>query len=186
MNIRDEDATDVAAIASVIRAAFGRDDEVRLVERLRRDGDVVLSLVADEGEGEGEGAGADASAGEGGREGRGGGRGGGVIGHVLLSRMDAPFRALALAPLSVLPQRERRGVAAELTRAALERVSAGWDAVFVLGDPRYYERFGFRTDLAAGFASLYASPQLMVLPLGEALPTHTGAIDYPAAFAELD
>lgn len=160
MQLRDEDTTDSETVFHVVAEAFGRDDEARLVERLRG-GDAVVSLVAaDEG---------------------------GVVGHVMLSQMDAPFRALALAPLSVLPRHERRGIGAELVRAAIERAKAlGWDAIFVLGDPKYYGRFGFRADLAAGFASLYAGPHLMVLPLGEALPKTTGAIDYAAAFADLD
>jgi putative acetyltransferase len=161
MNIRDEQTTDADAVAHVVEQAFGRPDEALLVGRLRKEGDAVVSLVAE----------TDA----------------GVIGHVLLSRMEAPFRALALAPLSVLPQHERRGVGAELTRAAGDRARAeGWDAVFVLGDPRYYGRFGFRADLAAGFTSLYAGPHLMVLPLKGELPKRNGPIDYAEAFAELD
>ena len=161
MKIRDEQTTDADAVAHVVGEAFGRADEANLVARLRRDGDAVVSLVAETEDG--------------------------VIGHVLLSRMDAPFRALALAPLSVLPQHERRGVGAELTRAALERASADdWAAVFVLGDPKYYSRFGFRADLATGFTSLYAGPHLMTLPLRGELPRRSGPIDYAAAFAELD
>ena len=161
MKIRDEQTTDSVAIARVIEQAFGRTDEARLVENLRSAGDVAFALVAETEDG--------------------------VIGHVLLSRMEAPFQALALAPLSVLPQHERRGIGAELTRAALDRARAeGWDAVFVLGDPKYYGRFGFSAELAQGFISLYAGPHLMVLPLGDALPKRTGPIDYPAAFATLD
>ncbi|WP_129793757.1 GNAT family N-acetyltransferase [Sphingosinicella sp. CPCC 101087] len=159
--IRPERPGDEAAIASVIERAFGRPDEARLVERLRADGDSVVSLVA-EAEGE-------------------------LAGHVLLSRMSAPFRALGLGPVSVAPERQRSGVGAALIGDALALArSGGWDAAFVLGDPAYYGRFGFRADLAACFASPYAGPYLMLLPLAPPLPAAGGRIDYPPAFAGLE
>ncbi len=160
VTIRRERAGDVDAIGEVVIRAFGRQDEARLVARLRRDGDAAISLVAVAG--------------------------GAVIGHVLLSPMAAPFRAVGLAPLSVLPDRQRQGVGAALTHAAIaEARRDGRDAMFVLGDPAYYGRFGFRADLAAGFASPYAGPHFMVLPLAEALPATTGAVDYAPAFSAL-
>jgi putative acetyltransferase len=74
-----------------------------------------------------------------------------------------------------------------LIRAGLDRVRhADWQAVFVLGDPDYYGRFGFDPARAAGFSCRYAGPHLMVLPLGGALPATTGAVDYAPAFRMLD
>ncbi len=109
-----------------------------------------------------------------------------ITGHVLLSPMRAPFKALGLAPLSVLPERQNRGVGAALTMAALARAKAGgWQAVFALGDNAYYERFGFRADLAAAFESPYAGAHFMVAPLLAALPALSGKVDYAAAFAAL-
>lgn len=161
MKVRDEHTTEGDAIAQVVERAFGRADEAWLVARLRRDGHAAVSMVAEVDDA--------------------------IVGHVLLTPMEAPFKALSLAPLSVLPEYERRGIGAELTRAAIDRARAeGWDAIFLLGDPKYYARFGFRADLAAGFSSLYAGPHLMVLPLHGELPTHTGPIDYAAGFADLD
>jgi putative acetyltransferase len=155
--IRDEQAADRAAVRRVIAAAFARSIEADLVERLRDDGDVVLSLVAVEGDQ--------------------------VIGHVMFSRMDAPFRALALAPVAVTPERQRAGVGSRLIRDGLDRARlAGWDGVFVLGDPHYYRRFGFDPALARGFASAYAGPHLMACALGGALPIREGTIAYASAF----
>jgi putative acetyltransferase len=160
MIIRDEQDEDGAAIAQAVERAFGRADEAWLVERLRRDGDAAISLVAVSDDA--------------------------VVGHVMLSPMSAPFRALGLAPLAVLPEFRERGIGAALTRAAIDRARAeGWAAVFVLGDPSYYGRFGFRSDLAAGFSSPYAGPHLMVLPLYRALSSRSGRIDYAPAFAAL-
>ena len=161
MLIRDEDPADVPAISDVVEQAFGQPSEARLVERLRADGDAAISLVAVID--------------------------GAVAGHVLRSPMSAPFRALGLAPVSVSPAHQRTGIGRALIEVAIERARVEeWDAVFVLGDPAYYERFGFRADIAAGFVSPYAGPYLMALPLGSALPVSVGKIDYAPAFAALE
>lgn len=158
--IRPEGADDIAAIEGVVAHAFDRADEARLVTRLRENGDAVVSLVAVAGDA--------------------------VVGHVLLSPMSAPFRALGLAPLSVVPEHQKQGVGAALMNAALAQArQGGWCAVFVLGDPAYYGRFGFRADRAAGFSSPYAGPYFLVLPLGGELPATRGRVDYAPAFADL-
>lgn len=155
--IRDEEPRDRAAVRAVIEAAFARPDEADLVDRLREDGDREVSLVAVEG--------------------------GAIVGHVLFSKMGAPFRALGLAPVAVAPTRQRSGIGSRLIRAGLERArAAGWQGVFVLGDPAYYRRFGFDPALAAGFACAYAGPHLMALALGPALPAGGGEIAYAPAF----
>ncbi|HME65454.1 MAG TPA: N-acetyltransferase [Streptosporangiaceae bacterium] len=70
----------------------------------------------------------------------------GVIGHVLCTRGhvgDAPV--LALGPLTVRPDRQRAGVGSALMHAVLGAGDAlGEPLVVLLGDPRYYGRFGFR------------------------------------------
>ncbi len=160
MHIRAEEPADPAAIRDVITAAFGRTLEADLVDRLRADGDGVISLVAT--------------------------RDDGVVGHVLFSRLSAPFRALGLAPVAVMPDRQCAGIGSRLIRTGLERAAEeGWQAVFVLGDPAFYGRFGFDAEQASGFSSPYAGPHLMVLALGGALPTMIGEIAYAPAFAGL-
>lgn len=109
-----------------------------------------------------------------------------VVGHVMLSQMAAPFPALGLAPLAIHPDCQGRSLGSALVRAALAKAGAvGARAVFVLGDPDFYGRFGFGAPQARGFACAYAGPNLMVLPLGGPLPVPTGRIDYAPAFAEL-
>lgn len=160
MIIRPERSGDAAAIAALVEGAFASPGEARLIDRLRADGDVVMSLVAVED--------------------------GAIVGHALLSRMEAPFRALGLAPVSVAPDRQRRGIGAMLIRAALAEAASGeWEAVFVVGEPAYYRRFGFTTKEAAGFDSPYAGPYLMVHALDGTLPATQGAIAYAPAFSEL-
>ena len=161
MIIRSEAPGDIAAICSVEEAAFGQPAEARLVDDLRAAGDSVFSLVAVDGDT--------------------------VVGHALFSRLQAPFSALALGPVAVLPDRQRMGVGSQLIREGIARSeAAGWLGIFVLGDPAYYRRFGFDAGKARGFASPYAGPHLMVLPLGpNGLPTDTGRIQHAPAFAKL-
>ena len=161
MPIRDEMEADHAAVARLHRLAFGGDAEARLVDALRRSDAVAVSLVAQSDDAV-------------------------VVGHVLLSRLVSPPGALALAPLAVLPDRQRCGVGSALVRAALARArEGGWAAAFVLGDPAYYGRFGFSAEAARGYASPYAGKHFMAAPLGpEPLPGG-GAVVYPAPFADL-
>jgi putative acetyltransferase len=161
MIVRDEQVADRAAIHEVVRAAFGRQGEADLVDSLREEGSVAIALVAlDEEE---------------------------IVGHILLSKMEAPFAALGLAPLAVRPDRQRSGVGSRLVGAAIERAKkAAWQAVFVLGDPEYYRRFGFDVSLASGFRSPYAGPHFMVLALKGELPVSAGAITYARPFGFID
>src|SRR5215475_7246849 len=159
MIIREEAPNDRPQISQVVRAAFGRMAEAHLVEQLRAEGDSVNALVAVEQTQ--------------------------IIGHVMLSKMAAPFKALGLGPVSVRPDRQRSGVGSALIREALSQArEGGWDAVFVLGDQSFYRPFGFDPERAGSFTCLYAGPHLMVLFMNNDLP-RTGTIDYASAFAAL-
>lgn len=160
MDIRAEQPQDTAAIGDVVTAAFGQADEARLIEALRADGDIAASLVAV-------------------LDGR-------IIGHVLLSRMQATFSAVALAPFAVHPAYQGQRVGGTLMRTAIARARLlGAEAIFVLGDPTYYSRFGFKVEAASQFTSPYAGPHLMVLAVGGTLPVNTGEIVHAPAFSEL-
>jgi putative acetyltransferase len=160
MFIRDETGHDADAVYTLVSSAFGRTAEAQLVRDLHAAGEVVVALVAeDEGE---------------------------VIGHVLLSRLAAPFPALALAPVSVSPGRQRTGIGSALVREALRRASDDhWRAVFVLGDPKYYGRFGFSAAAAVGFSSPYAGDYFMGLALSGAMPEARGELRHARAFSAL-
>jgi putative acetyltransferase len=161
MIVRLETPGDAAAIRIVEEVAFGRPAEAQLVDDLRAAGDLVFSLVAVDDDM--------------------------VVGHALFSRMKAPFPALALGPVAVLPEYRRTGFGSRLIRQGIARSeAAGWLGIFVLGDPAFYRRFGFDVGKASGFISPYAGPHLMALPLGRnELPTSTGSIQHAPAFAKL-
>lgn len=160
--IRDELPVDIDAIRQIHLDAFRRPVEARLVDELRADRDLLYSLVVVE-------------------HAR-------IVGHIAFSPMAAPFRALGLGPIAVTPDRQRRGFARRLIEAGLARATAdGWQAVFLLGNPAFYERFGFSAALAAGFATPYAGPHFMVRALGDGeLPTLTGNVAYAPAFDRVD
>jgi putative acetyltransferase len=50
---------------------------------------------------------------------------------------------LHLAPMAVTPEFQRQGVGAELLRFALRQEAIKSQTLFVLGEPGYYQRFGF-------------------------------------------
>ncbi len=72
--------------------------------------------------------------------------GGDVVGHVVCTRGTVgPAPVLALGPLSVRPDWQRRGVGKALMHAVLGAADAlGEPLVVLLGSTRYYPRFGFR------------------------------------------
>jgi putative acetyltransferase len=165
MIIRSEKPADAAAIGNVVAAAFGTQAEAELVARLRDNGDLVLSLVAEDD--------------------------GVVIGHVAFSRIwiegdGARSQGIGLAPVAVLPARQRKGVARALIGAGHLRLKTlGEKIVFVLGDPDYYKRFGFSHEVAKPFACVYQGDYLQALRLSNDAPT-TGKVIYPRAFADLE
>jgi len=138
--------------------AFEEDSPGALVDDLRNSKHSVISLVCEE-------------AGE-------------IVGHVLFSRIEAPFRALTMAPVGVCPRFQKSGIGSRLIQKGLELASQQeWQVVFVLGDPAYYERFGFTADAAKDYTSPYRGPANMALHLDQAAP-RTGVLIFPPAFDE--
>jgi len=164
--IRSVSPDDLGAIRCVHMAAFPTGIEADLVDKLTGSGDALISLVAEDA--------------------------GRIVGHVLFSRMDveADERVVAgmgLGPVAVLPPRQSQGIGASLIHSGLRIAeSRRTDIVFVVGDPEFYQRFGFDAATAAPFQSPYAGPhfQALVLRPGFKLP-RWGRADYPAAFTEL-
>jgi len=158
------------AVYQVHQEAFGRPDEARLVESLRRSPAFIpeLSLVALDGSQ--------------------------VVGHILFSRIvvrssTESHRALALAPMAVLPPFQRRGIGTRLVRKGLEDARAlGHRVVIVVGHPRYYPRFGFVPAEPLGIRAPFAvsSGAFMVRGLEpDALLGLEGEVEYPPEFAEV-
>lgn len=157
---------DFPAIRRLLIESFGRAGESELVERLRASRDVAAEFIAE-------------------HESR-------LVGYVgfcgLLAKIDGrAIRAAGLAPLAVAGEVERRGVATRLVVYGLENVRGqGFSAVFVLGEPGFFGRFGFSARLARRFQSEWAGPSFQALEFepGVLRGSHGEAI-WPAAFSLL-
>jgi putative acetyltransferase len=132
VQIRDERPEDYENVYHLVASAFEREDEAVLVKKLRATVKPFLSLVAEVD--------------------------GKIVGHVFFSPVTIESSGAAappvggLAPLSVDLAHRETGIGAELARVGLKCCPAlGWKAVFVLGDPAYYDRFGFVLAAPMGF-----------------------------------
>ena len=163
VQVRVEQPQDLEGIREVNRLAFRQEDEARLVDALRAGGYVKLSLVAVEGER--------------------------VVRHILFSDLpiltsQGTLSSLALAPMAVLPARQRQGIGSRLVREGLRACTeAGHRIVVVLGHPDYYPRFGFSARLAERLQAPFSGAAFMALELvpGE-LANVTGEVRYPPPF----
>lgn len=165
MIIRPELEEDRIPIGQLHRLAFGGNVEADLVDALRRERLVELSLVAIIG--------------------------GQIVGHILFSDLETEIdgrsvKALALAPMAVVPMRQRQGIGARLMGESLTRLERGeYEALIVLGHETYYPRFGFSAELARKLASPFEGDAFMALELKPgALQGEQGSVTYPAAFAQ--
>jgi predicted N-acetyltransferase YhbS len=162
MQIRDERPSDLEAIRAVTDAAFAGvphsdQTESRIVDGLRDANALTLSLVAVRREE--------------------------VIGHVAFSPVLIESRACdwyGLGPVSVVPDLQGLGIGAALIRAGLDRLRGiGARGCVLLGDPRYYSRFGFVHDPQLTYAA--GPPQAFQRLILEMRPPQ-GAVTYHAAF----
>ncbi len=125
VEIRREEACDFPAVYNINSSAFDRKEEARLVDRLRLSDAFIpdLSLVAT----------FNAK----------------VVGHILFTKIDienndAKVESLAMAPIAVSPDMQRKGIGSKLIRYGLERAKQlGYRSVIVLGHADYYPRYGF-------------------------------------------
>lgn len=83
-----------------------------------------------------------------------------IVGHVAFSPVkienNEKLQGYILAPLGVKPDYQRRRIGSNLIENGMHRLSAlGINVVFVYGDPKYYNRFGFSADTAHRYTAPY-------------------------------
>jgi putative acetyltransferase len=163
IEVRDERPLDRPGVRAVNRMAFGGSDEIHLIDRLWKSGDVILSLVAVDRQR--------------------------VVGHILFSHLPIEsagrtIRAAALAPIAVAPDRQHQRIGSRLVTDGLDACrDRGIEAVVVLGHADFYIRFGFSAITAERLQAPFSGPNFMATELVPgALAIDTGTARYPAAF----
>jgi putative acetyltransferase len=148
--IRQEKPSEFQSIYDLVKVAFqtakvADGNEQDFVNRLRASGNYIpqLALVAQE---ETE-----------------------LVGHIMLTKTyvattDSKFEGLLLAPLSVASEYRKRGIGSKLVKESFELArNLGYGAVFVVGDPAFYCRFGFKPSVLFGVKHVPAIPDQYVM-----------------------
>ncbi len=152
MIIRQEHPPDFHLVYDLVKVAFqtakvSNGDEQDYVNKLRASPNYIseLALVAEEDKK--------------------------LIGHIMLTKTaiaseESKVEALLIAPLSVALEYRNRGVGSKLLEKSVEIAKKlGYTAVFVVGDPAYYGRFGFRSSVNFGIRHVPAIPDPYVMAI---------------------
>ena len=164
-SIRNERPEDIPGIRHANATAFDTATEMDLVDALRQRVRTLVSMVAVENDA--------------------------VVGHILFSPVTLSshpdLAVIGLAPMAVVPERQRHGIGSALVRAGLDECRRlGAVAVVVLGHAEYYPRFGFVPASRFSLVSEYDVPDdvFMAMELEPAaLQGKSGTIKYDAVFA---
>lgn len=166
LNIRPETVHDLEAIRAVHKAAFAHhpfshQTEHLIVDALRADGALAVSLVAEVNKN--------------------------VVGHIAASLITIDGKQLPwyiLGPLGILPAMQRQGIGKQLVENCLKYLRAiGAKGCVLVGDPAYYNRFGFRHHSELHLPGI-PEEFLLCLPMTNDMPH--GIIKYHAAFGVKD
>lgn len=168
INIRNEEAKDIEQVREVLCAAFPTDVESRLVDALRANGKAIISLVAAQKEQ--------------------------VLGHIMFSPVSVtpsngatpPSKAkgIGLAPVAVRPDVQAQGVGSSLIHEGLRLCKQlGYDYCVVLGDPNYYQRFGFEKASPFGMQNEYGADDAFMLIRFSKRDMAEGLVQYAPEFA---
>ncbi len=127
MIIRNEQKSDIEAISEITIAAFANEPhsnqtEQFIIKALRAANALTVSLVAE-------------------IEGK-------VVGHIAFSPVTISGQSChwyGLGPISVKPGFQKQGIGTALVNEGMRLLKAsGAKGCMLVGDPNYYERFGFR------------------------------------------
>ncbi len=170
MIVRPETSRDFDDIHTVVTAAFGRENEAKLVRSLRDDSSAYvpeLTLVAEDG--------------------------GEIVGHIMLSNAtihgEQVWHVLALGPLAVTPEQQSTGVGIALMETSLKLADERGDPLVVLlGHPAYYPRFGFEPARGRGIeppTAMMSDAAFMVKVLSNFDESYRGKFAYAPAFDQV-
>lgn len=166
ITIRPETPSDEDGIEQVTRRAFlshpySQQTEQFIIRALRADHALSVSLVAEEA--------------------------GRIVGHIALSPVSISNGAsgwYGLGPISVEPERQRRGIGRALMEKSLAELrKMGANGCVLVGDPAFYTRFGFANNPAL---VLEGVPQEFFLSLSLGTSAAQGKVQFHPAFQAKD
>ncbi|MED1172256.1 N-acetyltransferase [Bacillus inaquosorum] len=114
-----------------------------------------------------------------------------IVGHILLSKIkivdgDNAVDSLALAPVSVAPEYQRKGIGSQLIHVALKKAKElSYRSAIVLGHKDYYPKFGFKPASLWNIKAPFEVPDevFMALELSkDSLENVKGVVHYSKAF----
>lgn len=167
VTIRPEKQEDAVAIRHVNNQAFGQETESEIIEKLRNRGVLTILLIAILNSE--------------------------IIGHIAFSTVvveseSSSFQAIALGPMAVLPEYQRKGIGSELVRIGINECQRlGHELAVGLGHPDYYPRFGFVPARPKAIDCEFEVPEeaWMFLELREgALAGRRGTVKFQPEFRE--
>jgi putative acetyltransferase len=145
------------AVAALLERAFGGQAEARLVEKLRRAGDIAGETVLPSDDV--------------------------IVGYYAISAMRSPKRWLCLAPVAIEPDWQGQGHGRRMIGLLSEWARLSGCYVVVLGQPAFYTRAGFSLERAAKLTSPYPVTNTLLAGPGTDVPEQT--LIYPKAFETL-
>lgn len=169
ITIREEQPNDYPFVYQAVKSAFENaehtdNDEQNLVERLRKSNAYIpeLSLVAE--------------------------LDGKIVGHIMFTKITVGnIAALALAPLSIVPEMQNKGIGGELIQAGHKIAQdMGYGFSIVVGHETYYPRFGYLPASSLGIKSPFEVPEknFMAINLQGSQNRLEGTVEYPKEFFE--
>ena len=172
IDIQQETKSDEAFVFEIIKEAFQKEEysdqqEHFLVERLRKS-DVFIPQLSLSAKFENQ-----------------------IIGHILMTKIkiknqENTYDSLALAPVSVLPKFQGKGVGTQLIQEAHKKAKElGFESVVLLGHKDYYPKFGYKQAHTFSIELPFEVPKenCMAIELTEgALKNISGVVEYPKEF----
>lgn len=169
MHIRTEREEDYSQIYEVVKKAFEKAEhsdgnEQDLVEKLRKNKAYInsLSLVCEDNDK--------------------------IVGYVMFTKNKiGKVTGLTLAPLAILPKYQHRRLGTLLVKSGLKIAKElGYEYVVVLGNPKYYNRFGFVTSKEFGIKSPFDVPSKNFMALNlidnDDRENLNAVVEYPKPF----
>ena len=163
MIIRKETQADIEVITEITKLAFenrpySRNTEQFIINALRAANALTISLVAEID--------------------------GKLVGHIAFSPVtfsDGSKNWYGLGPISVMPNYQKQGIGKSLVNEGIGLLKdLGAEGCVLVGDPKYYERFGFRSPKGLKHEGV-PQENFLALPFCDRIPK--GTVQFHRAFS---